>query len=175
MRLKHYTSVLHLPYILQSGSIKVCESNIGAPRGRIAHEGPAGPHAGPDVAWFTVGDYEGTAASPVPGSRPKDDVVFEVEVDDAHHWPEWARLQGINEQWYRILAEMGNPDEWYIVERPVPREQWQRVYLIQRVKVEGFARNAHCPCGSANKFKHCHLGSKYIEMAIQEIDTEREA
>ena len=44
MILYHYTSKLHLPFILESGFLKPVESNYCGNQ----------PHAGPDVVWLTT-------------------------------------------------------------------------------------------------------------------------
>jgi hypothetical protein len=81
---------------------------------------------GPLVVWFT--------------SEPRSDAqrwagdayekyVVRITVDvpepDVRSWPRWAKAQGIPDEWYKALAESGgNPRDWYVVERPVPKSEW---------------------------------------------------
>lgn len=123
MILYHLTCEWHLETILRDGFLKVTESNI-LPTG-----------AGPRVCWLTVNPeprQEWQRLNRGMGATDKSVVRFTVEVKTAHHWPRWARRQGIRGWWYHALAESGgNPEEWYVTDRPVYRRDWRRIENTQ--------------------------------------------
>jgi|SRR5215467_5861362 len=131
MRLYHFTCREHLPAIYEAGHLKVTESNISDTR----------EHKGPDVVWPTddpdparsLGGWAFAMKVDSAGRRTpvsKTTVRFTVEVPDheAHHWPTWARQQGIRNMWYRELARHGgDPEHWWVVARPIPSHEWVEV------------------------------------------------
>lgn len=55
-------------------------------------------------------------------------ITVEVPDDEAHHWPEWSRRQGIRNMLYKALALAGgDPEQWWVVARPIPREEWVEI------------------------------------------------
>jgi len=124
MILYHYTSSLHMPSIQYEGMIRTTESNIGSP---IPSMPPYGDHYGPDVVWLTNRPDVSTTA--VNAMGPKGDVCITVNVSGLyiHHWPKWAREQGINEDWYDVLANGFDPESWYISTRPIPITEWMSI------------------------------------------------
>src|SRR5437660_338378 len=127
MNLYHYTARELLTPILDTGFLRVTESNLSDTR----------QHAGPDVVWLTD-DPEtrnaGWAAVPVVDREGrilrfdptiKLAVRITVDVPDAVSWREWARAHGIQNIWYRHLAQAGgDPEQWWVVERPIESREW---------------------------------------------------
>jgi hypothetical protein len=116
VRLYHYTSHDHLPYILYEGMLTVTESNISKER----------EHAGPDVVWLTT-DPDVSRGSGL--ENPKHDkfaVRFTVEVDRraVHKWRDWARSHGIAADWMETLASLGGSASWRVIERPILAKRW---------------------------------------------------
>jgi hypothetical protein len=62
-------------------------------------------------------------------------IRVEVATLDAQHWPEWARTHGVRNMRYRALAASGgDPERWWVVERPLPRAEW-----VEIVEMDGGA------------------------------------
>lgn len=126
MVLYHLTCEWHLETILRDGFLKVTESNIG----------PDG--SGPRVCWLTTCP-EPVQRWQVPARMlqivdawDKSRIRFTVDVKSAHPWSRWSRRQGIPRWWYNALTDSGgNPDEWYVTDRPVYRRDWRRVENTQ--------------------------------------------
>ena len=120
MKLYHYTSTRHLPYILKAGYLDVTESNIGS---GVPEHDPYGEHVGPDVVWLTTsenpGHKQGLTTSADTGWPDKTEIRFTVDVPDALHWPKWSRSQGIDKRWARCLETDHYPEQWFVVVRRI--------------------------------------------------------
>ena len=126
MILYHYTTVGHLPEILEDGYLDTTESNMSRTRG----------HAGPDVCWLTADSDPVTACGQwryvplAPGlTVDKGRIRFAVDVAfrDVHRWRDWVRARGIHPEWARSLARAGGSGQWFVVQRRVPRTEWVEV------------------------------------------------
>jgi len=108
--LYHFTAATssHLGKILREGLIRTTESNISLTR----------EHAGPDVVWLTSNPDPEANTGWANGVR-KVTARLRVEVDDAAHWPEWAAAHGCSRDCYDSLGAAGDPEEWWVRERPV--------------------------------------------------------
>ena len=110
--LYHYTApfVSHLGSILSEGSIRTTESNLSFERA----------DAGPRVVWLTDAPaLDGQTW--MRSSETKALARLTVDVD-AEHWPSWSRAQGIAEDQYEGLAEVGgDPERWFVRTRPIHR------------------------------------------------------
>jgi hypothetical protein len=127
MKLYHYTSQHHLPYILRDGHLKVTESNIGSPLPTME---PSGMRVGPDVVWFsTHGAPDANDLGLVSTSVDKTKVRFTVNVKDAEPWCSFADRHEINPEWRDIIEEGRAPKSWYVVERNVLRSEWLYVQV----------------------------------------------
>lgn len=129
--LYHYTCLLHTRSILTSGYNRTTESNID----------PHRPHAGPDVVWLTdqpIFDQlcvelppeilqRAMASGLAPGDIDKKAVRFTVDVDGAVPWATFAKHYKAKKSWLRDLALAGDPSTWFVLSRPIPREEWLRV------------------------------------------------
>lgn len=110
--LYHFTSTMHLPAIIQSGNLRLTESNIEI------------SGAGPGVVWLTeTTDPGGNGLT----TGFKDQVRFTIPANSLrgylHWWPEWSREQGIEEFWYEALHAAsggGHPDNWWVATAPIP-------------------------------------------------------
>jgi hypothetical protein len=139
-RLFHLTSIYHLPTILESGFLKVVESNVSLV--------PSEEHVGPDVVWLTTSRRVGqhwAEMQPQFQHVDKCRVVIEVEVPEAetHRWWEWAADHGSSDRhrWAlavargdvkegpeaEALALQRAATEWFVVERPIPWQEWLAV------------------------------------------------
>jgi hypothetical protein len=135
VKLYHFTSQIHWAAIQNAGSLKTVESNIS-----MLLE-----HAGPDVVWLTSNPdpaaHKGWAGL---SFHDKTSVRITVNVpdDEVSHWPFWSRKHDIDEEWYDALATAGNPEEWWVIERPVTQEEWQTVTVdgitVKDRKAAGF-------------------------------------
>lgn len=120
MRLYHFTSVIHLPLIEQSGMLRRTESNLH----------PVIDGAGPDTVWFT------TRSNPVDGHgldggiADKSRVRFTCDVPDGwvKQWVMWAEALGIDPDWRETLIRTGGGWDaartWMVTFRPVRRDRW---------------------------------------------------
>ena len=129
MRLWHFTSTVHLPYILATEYLRPVETNLD----------PVIPHSAPDGVWFLDGpELGGTShglnVDSLPGPRPdKTEVRIEVEVPDSRvrAWLPWAEAQGIDPEWLDILTRddggRAGASRWMLVFRKVTSDQWVRV------------------------------------------------
>lgn len=123
MKLYHYTSTLHLPFIQEDGFIKTVESNLSMTEANL----------GPDVVWLTTRysrRYQRWAAL---SAVDKTQVRITVNVEDAQWWPKWARRQGITKTWYDALDAAGGytAEEWYVVPRPIPQSEWLEIEVFE--------------------------------------------
>jgi hypothetical protein len=108
--LYHFTAptTSHLGSILRDGIIRPTESNLSLDE----------THAGPDAVWLTSNpDPEANAGWA--NGRLKTAARLTVEIQDAQHWPTWSRAHGITDEAYDGLASVGDPEEWWISERPI--------------------------------------------------------
>ncbi len=115
MKLYHFTSILHLPHIKQSGFINVTESNIH----------PILEHFGPDVVWLTDLPTSERGLGLKGSSVNKQQIRFTVEVD-AQSWRDFANANKINRSWYRTLDEVGGytARNWYVSTAPIFSKNW---------------------------------------------------
>jgi hypothetical protein len=133
MILYHFTSLLHLPKIMQAGHLRTSETNLH----------PTIEHYGPDAVWFIdipeLGEHDHGLNASLPGEvRPdKTAVRFTVEVPDKRvvSWLPWAEAQGIDPQWLNVLTHEDGGREgashWKVVFRSVPEDQWIAVETRQ--------------------------------------------
>jgi hypothetical protein len=62
------------------------------------------------------------------GDPQKSEIRITVDVDNARPWPSVARRSAFPRSYYNSLAKTGgNPDEWHVVEGPVPSSAWIKV------------------------------------------------
>jgi hypothetical protein len=180
MKLTHFTGATQLPFILGYGALITTDSRIGVTVSvefAVRHGlRPIGTHVGPDVVWLTSSEVpDSTATTDGPGGR-KGDIRVEVDVpqDEAFHWPEWSREQGIHPKWYDILGFEADPESWWVVPRDIPHTEW---VAIERTSKP--SRNSRCYCGSGLKSKRCHLPRQTPlwtpEAGIERKYTRREA
>lgn len=156
MVLYHFTSVRWLERIVADGVITTTASNIAGPE---RHEAPdkktwlrhrtrgVTVATQPQVVWLTdnpVVDSSYLGATviqdgrhyPVPAHlvpvefrKTRVRITVSVPDSDVHWWPKWARAQKINEHWYQQLAEGHKPKEWFVVTRPIPLEEINKIEL----------------------------------------------
>lgn len=129
MRLYHFTSTRHLRAITQSKALLPSESNIGSP---VSGLYPVGEHYAPDVVWLTNKEHNDGTLGLEGSVFDKGGVRYTVEVPDheVHHWPEWSRKHGMNAVWREYFEEGGDPDSWYVVERPISRKEFVAVEIL---------------------------------------------
>jgi hypothetical protein len=90
--------------------------------------------SGPKVVWFTTDPAPTQPWACVERQRRSDAqkntirITVALPEGDAQWWPLWARARGISEIWYEAMAESGgNPDDWWVVTRPVPSREFVRI------------------------------------------------
>lgn len=124
MRLWHFTSTTHLPWIIESGYIKTCDSVFDM----------ESADAAPMCAWFLDRpDMGGYPHGITYASVDKTAVRIEVEVPDklVVKWTDWAIAGGIDPMWFHTMVESGGgreaADQWRVVFRSVKRDQWVKI------------------------------------------------
>jgi len=133
VELYHFTSPERLRLIYAAGAIHVTESNIGSPRPDWP---PFGEHVGPFVVWLTdleeVGAGRGAGLDASLDGTDKTTVRITVEVPDLDvtWWPDFRQAHGMNRQWRRALEKGRDPESWFVVERPISRNEWVRVEML---------------------------------------------
>lgn len=117
-KLYHYTSPLHLNWIVQSGFLKVVESNVSIQEER----------AGKDVVWLTDQEYW-RSPKMLQGVVDKTAVRFTVDAPDAQRADKWLRNNGATPETIEILEKSGGASAktWYVVEHPIPSSAWLSV------------------------------------------------
>jgi hypothetical protein len=133
MRLYHYTSTKHLPFIIQHGYLAPSESNIGSPN---PDEAPAGAHLGPDVVWLLdTPDLDHDhgikgKADVYQHLRDKTEVLFVLELQ-AIKWSDWEPVLWMNPNWRRTLVDIGGgpeaADHWYVFPGRIHKKRWVSV------------------------------------------------
>lgn len=131
MSLFHFTSLPHLEEIIRSGTIRVTESNIGAPWQDPIY--PYGTHAGPPVVHLLDSpdpfdfDHGLTGAA-----YDKRQARFEVNVQGVP-WGEWEWTQMMSPRWRGILerqAGEGASAHWRIQPAPIRAKRWVSIAVL---------------------------------------------
>lgn len=101
-----------------------------------------GEHVGPDVVWLTkdptpVQPWAHTERNlPIEWQKSEVLITVDVPVEDAHKWSTWAFEQGISKMWYDALdSDDGSAENWFVVERPIPMEEWTAIYMAKSGRV----------------------------------------
>jgi hypothetical protein len=116
-RFWHFTSALHLPHIMEAGTLRTTESNID----------PVLPHAGPPVVWLLDEDHSDPDKNGLAGRVDKSEIRFTVDVLESRcrRWVEWAPMNGAEHGWMVALAEAGGgweyAEHWWVIARSIPR------------------------------------------------------
>ncbi|WP_198517634.1 hypothetical protein [Microbacterium lacus] len=118
----HYTHESHMPSILQSGVIRLTESNVSFEKA----------HAGPDVVWLTTDpELLGSVSSGLRyasgDSKAQVRITVSLPRHEVHTWGEWARKHGSSERALTTLAAAGGASKWRVIERPIERHEWVSV------------------------------------------------
>lgn len=123
VRLYHYTHPGHLASIIEEGSIRTTDSNLGMTA-----------WIPPNVVWLTdeaVLLDEGTRDGLYSAKR---EVRFEVEALRAKRWLEWAPAQNMDPEWRDIIIRSGGgmeaAEHWFVSTRPIPRADWRSVIHV---------------------------------------------
>lgn len=125
----HFSPLCHLPLILDTGYLKLTESNLSMYR----------PHAGPDVVWLTDRDTAPNAHALGLDNGAQDDadspydktrIRFTVALPSpaVKPWETWIKGRNIDPQWRETLTRGRNPRRWWVIERPVVRTEWVAVH-----------------------------------------------
>jgi hypothetical protein len=127
MKLYHYTSREHIAFIAAARTIKVTELHLG---------GQGQEHAGLDVVWLTKDRNHKQGWQRLPAvfdgtDRSAVRITVEVPEAEAHSWRDWALEHGIEAALLDALAGSGGADDWFVVERPVPEDEWVSVELTR--------------------------------------------
>ena len=114
--LYHYTSPVHVPMILETGFLKVTESNVS-----FAIE-----NAAPQVVWLTP---ETLIRPPryLASIVDKTAYRFVVAPADAQRSDKWLRRNGASSKQLGRRESSGGGTKatrWYVVARPIPSKEW---------------------------------------------------
>ena len=125
--LYHYTSHLHLPVIIDSGFLKLTESNASF---KIEN-------AAPQVVWLTQESYAKTPPKMLGVYKSAFRFIIE-RPDDAQRADKWLKKNGASEFTMDILERSGGAklSTMYVVPRVIPSDEWVR--LEARVRTYGF-------------------------------------
>ena len=127
--LYHYTSYLHVPAIIDSGFLKLTESNASF---KIEN-------AAPQVVWLTQESYTRKLSTPKMLGIHKSNFRFVIErPDDAQRADKWLKKNGASEFTMDILERSGGAklSTMYVVPRIIPSDEWVR--LEGRLSTYGF-------------------------------------
>lgn len=128
IQLYHFTSLAHLPDIIRTGRLLLCESNISKKR----------KHAGPPVCWLSKSEDPtrcGLQHDPALQKLHDYDKIdktrirFTVELPNvlATRYVDWARAQGIDRKWLAEIMQSGGSRQWYVATRPIEMTFWREV------------------------------------------------
>jgi len=125
--LYHYTSEFHLPVIIDSGFLKLTESNASF---KIEN-------AAPQVVWLTQESYAKTPPKMLGVYKSAFRFIIE-RPDDAQRADKWLKKNGASEFTMDILERSGGAklSTMYVVPRVIPSDEWVR--LEARVRTYGF-------------------------------------
>ena len=116
--LYHYTSHLHLPVIIDSGFLKLTESNASF---KIEN-------AAPQVVWLTQESYAKTPPKMLGVYKSAFRFIIE-RPDDAQRADKWLKKNGASEFTMDILERSGGAklSTMYVVPRVIPSDEWVRL------------------------------------------------
>ena len=126
MILYHYTSKLHLPFILETGFLKPVESNYREDQ----------PHAAPDVVWLTT---DRTPCFNDHGLYPaKTEVQILIDLARPIRWRNW-RWHPRDREWLTKLETAAGAGDaargrrlastWYVWPAPIFRRRWRALIV----------------------------------------------
>lgn len=118
MKLYHYTSTLHVPFIRNTGDLRYGDIPL--------RESPNYGESGHAV-WLTTKDYatngEHGIYSPI-GDKTEVRFTIDIPEDDPRlfRWSEYAKLNHVKKSWYATLDEIGGglSNTWWLFVRPIP-------------------------------------------------------
>lgn len=118
--LYHYTSLLHLTYIVEAGALRATGD------ANLSPEGFTGP-----VLWLTTLDDVSEGMGLENPQVNKYEVRFTVRVDGAQLWLETARKLRVPQWWVEALVRSGGGMDhartWRFIQRDIPRKDWLAV------------------------------------------------
>jgi len=111
----HYTCIYHLPAILQSGFLKLTDSNLIAPDGTLETELRSKSYK--PVVWLTDSNS--------PEKMGLNDIKMEVKItvarrDYMKYWKAWEPRKEMPLWWRKTFCQGMNVSSWYVSERVVP-------------------------------------------------------
>lgn len=123
MKLYHFTSLFHLPQIMEDGCLKVTESNASFAR----------THVAPDVVWLTANPSPSKEESLLGSSVDKTQVRIEVDVE-AVRYRRWAQNNSVAPEVVRRLNRTGGgqASNWFVTEQEVHGESWNRIEIFDK-------------------------------------------
>lgn len=131
MPLHHFTSIRHLPGIINTGAILPTESNIGAPWPTKGGH-PSGKNAGPDVVHLLDIPNPDTFGHGLGGSSTgKTQVRFTI-TGTAIPWGSWSWVEEMDPKWRAALEESAGPgasEHWLVVPASIRAKRWAALSL----------------------------------------------
>lgn len=126
MILHHYTSTIHLPFILRDGHLRTTESNVGSPWESWP---PYGEHVGPDVVWLLDTPEPGATSHGLSGGRSdKTAVRLTVDTDSAVPWEKWRPRREMHPSWREAFVAAGGGTDasahWWVSEAAIFSNDW---------------------------------------------------
>jgi hypothetical protein len=117
--LYHYTSIHHMPAIIDSGFLEVTESNASFKM----------ENAAPQVVWLTADTFY-KPPKYLGSNVDKTAIRIVVPSTGAQRADKWLRGHGATQSTITILEESGGghrASSWYVVPRRIYRNEWIRV------------------------------------------------
>ena len=117
MKLYHYTSIHHIPSIIDHGSL--WKGDI--PLTNSMHIGQEG-----NAVWLTTCEFANPSDHGL--GNPfcdKSEIRFTIEIDEddprLFKWSDYARLNNVEPSWYKMLDEVsgGSADTWWLFISPI--------------------------------------------------------
>lgn len=123
VRLYHYTSRLHLPFILADGYLKVTDNMTRMDR----------PVLQPGVVWLLDEDESGANADNGL-SDMKHEIRFTLEIPRSrvHPWMQWnVQKSRMNNEWREAMVSAGGgyirAKHWWVTTSRVPKTDWVEI------------------------------------------------
>ena len=127
----HYTCMEHLDKIIDSGYLKLSESNIS----------PEEEKAGPGVVWLVKKRITGKAPSmltsravlssggklvPVTIDKSRVEITVDLSSEEVQRSDKFFRKHKSPTWWVEALEDYTNSKarDWYVIERTIPSEEW---------------------------------------------------
>ena len=134
----HYTCLEHLETIVNSGYLKLCQSNVNPPPEEATEDTPQvvwllkKPLVGKTPDMLVSQGYANVDGRNVPVRIDKSrvEIIVNVPQEDVQRADKFFRKNNTPEWWIKVLENASGGTkvkEWYVVERTVGQEEWVEI------------------------------------------------